>query len=126
LTKRAPYQGEHLMAILASIILEDAPRVRDHRADVPDALDDLVARMMRRDRDERPADGAAVAIELEALARIGKTARRSERPPALTSAEERVMSVLLARDPHARAPSDATLAPEDAPAGLRAIAERGG
>src|SRR5579871_1187809 len=46
LTGRAAFVGEHVMALLAKILLEEAPRVSELRADVAPELDRLVARMM--------------------------------------------------------------------------------
>ncbi|MEZ4408693.1 MAG: hypothetical protein R3A52_19810 [Polyangiales bacterium] len=63
----APFMGENVMVILSKILFDDAPRLSARRPDTLPALDDLVARMLSRDPAGRPADGAAVADELEAL-----------------------------------------------------------
>src|SRR5262249_17241044 len=46
LTGTPVFAGKHLMAMLAKILFEEAPRVSDLRPDVPEALDALVARML--------------------------------------------------------------------------------
>ena len=77
LTGRAPaFEGAHAMAVLAEIVLQQTPRTRDVRPEIPEALDGLVARMMaktpgrsapgrgrrgagaRRDRRDRPRPAA--------------------------------------------------------------------
>ncbi len=97
LTGRAAFVGEHMLAVLAKIILEDAPRISDLRPDLPDALDELVARAMSRQPDNRPRDGMQLAAELTALARIDGTARPSASMPsvALTATERRLLCVVL-------------------------------
>jgi eukaryotic-like serine/threonine-protein kinase len=66
LTGQSPFPGEHIMAILAKVLFDDAPRVRDIRPEVPAELDALVARMLAKNAEERPRDGAAVAAALAA------------------------------------------------------------
>ena len=63
----APFLGENVMVILSKILFDDAPRLSARQPAVLPALDDLVARMLSRDPAGRPADGAAVADELDAL-----------------------------------------------------------
>src|SRR5207302_1047317 len=58
LTGRAAFVGEHVMALLAKILLEEAPRVSEVRADLPEPLDRLVQRMMAKQAPERPRDGS--------------------------------------------------------------------
>ncbi len=67
LTGRPAFAGEHVVAVLAKVLREEARRVREFRPDLPVALDDIVARMLTKDRRGRPPDGAAVLRELEAL-----------------------------------------------------------
>lgn len=67
LTGKPAFEGEGVMAILARLLLEDAPRVRSLRPDVPRALDSLVARMLSRVAEARPSDGAEVLRALEGI-----------------------------------------------------------
>jgi tetratricopeptide (TPR) repeat protein len=103
LTGRPAFTAEHVMAVLAKILFEPAPRPSAQRPDVPRALDDLVARMLAKDREPRPRDAAAVAAEAAAI-----TARASEvaaaatmsaeiplPPPSLGAGEQRLLSVIL-------------------------------
>src|SRR5262249_10130891 len=90
-----------LVIVLAKILFEEAPRVRDLRPDVPQALDDLIAQMLAKERDERPPSSAAVAAALKALG-TGAMQLADEPPvaaaapsPALTGSERRVLSVIM-------------------------------
>ena len=54
-------------AVLAELLLEPVPRVSDTRPDVPPELDELVARLLAKEPEDRLADGAEVASELASL-----------------------------------------------------------
>ncbi len=107
LTGRPAFAGEQVMAILAKILLEDAPRLRDSRHDVPAALDALVTRTLAKDRRARPASGSVLAAELLALGGLASDGPGSEGPGAsLTHDEQRLLCVVMAgRPPTAEAPS---------------------
>jgi tetratricopeptide (TPR) repeat protein len=101
LTGAPLFIGEHFLAILAKILFQEAPRVSEQQPGIPPALDALLARMLAKERDERPADGAAVAEALGAQ-RTAVTLEVEEAPPvlgplpsALTGSERRVLSVVL-------------------------------
>jgi tetratricopeptide (TPR) repeat protein len=108
LTGRAVFVAEHVMGILAKVLLEEAPRLHELGIEAPDALDDLVARMLSKDRDARPRDGAEAARELALLAggagRSTPASRRSA-PPGLTIGEQRLLSLVLA-DARSSGPTD--------------------
>ena len=57
LTGKAAFSGAHAVAVLAKLLVEDAPRVRSMRMDAPRALDELVARMLERDPQEAARRG---------------------------------------------------------------------
>jgi tetratricopeptide (TPR) repeat protein len=100
LTGGPAFAGEHAMAVLAKVLLDDAPLVRDLRPDVPDALDALVSRMLSKDPKERPADAGEVLAALAALGTLEgeRGVRRAPMPAtpiALTDGEQRLVSVLL-------------------------------
>jgi tetratricopeptide (TPR) repeat protein len=68
------------------------------RPDVPEQLDELVARMLSKHPAVRPADGSAVARELSVMVTIGpegprRTASREVR--ALTGGERRLVSIVM-------------------------------
>jgi hypothetical protein len=96
ITGRPPFLGEHMLAVLAKVPFEEAPRVRELRSDVPPELDALVARMLAKGAVERPADAAAVLAALDAIS--DSVARAPSRPTAtaLTTGELRLLSVVLA------------------------------
>jgi hypothetical protein len=64
LTGRAPFSGGTTAETAAQRLIADAPRPRRFRSDVPDALDDLVAKATRLDPSRRFADGQALATAL--------------------------------------------------------------
>ncbi|HMJ16451.1 MAG TPA: protein kinase [Polyangiaceae bacterium] len=109
-----PFGGDHVMAVLAKVVFEDAPRVRSMRPDVPRSLDRLVYAMLSRDAARRPPDASAVALALDALQPTESGQRLSSRPPAAPSGsvrlEQRVLCVLTATRPEAEQP-DSTVQP---------------
>lgn len=96
MTGRPAFVGAHVMAILAKILLEDAPRARDVNPEIPAPVDDLVARMLAKDPMLRPADGAAVVHAIDGLGTAPLSAPLRDAPGALTRREQRVVSVVLA------------------------------
>src|SRR6185503_14068571 len=48
LTGRAPFVGKDGLAVLLRVVLEDAPRLREIREEIPRSLDALVARMLAK------------------------------------------------------------------------------
>jgi tetratricopeptide (TPR) repeat protein len=97
LVQRPPFVGDHHMAILAKVLFEEAPRVRDLRPEVPPGLDELIAQLVAKDPEARPADASAVASTLLAiLGRLGADApARHQVAPAITAGEQRFLTVLL-------------------------------
>lgn len=96
LAGRPAFQGVHLMALLAKLLMEDPVRLREVRPSVPFALDELVHRMLSKDPQHRPADGRAL---LTALERVGVAdsmagAGSAAGPDALTHTEKRLVSVV--------------------------------
>jgi tetratricopeptide (TPR) repeat protein len=84
--------------VLAKVLREEAPRLRDLRPDLPPALDALVARMLSKDRAARPADGSAVLREFYTLGSIagGAPVVGVRSAPRLSGGEQRLVSVMLA------------------------------
>ncbi|WP_437720096.1 serine/threonine-protein kinase [Sorangium sp. So ce861] len=103
LTGRSAFQGADGLSVLIKVILEDPPRLRELRGDIPEALDDLVARMLAKPPNERPRDGDAVAAELLELDDLGAGAVSSRpsntlRGSEITTNERKMMCLVLARD----------------------------
>jgi len=113
LTGRPPFVGEHALAILTRIVLEPAPAPSDLCPGVPPALDDLVARMLARDREGRPADASEVVAELTTLEGMPKveipSAVETTSAQALAASQRRMVMAILGED----APSEETLSPEE-------------
>lgn len=103
LAGRPPFVGDQPVAVLAKVLLEEAPRLGDVRAGVPQDLDELLSRMLAKDPSVRPADAAAVAAQLEELGELSEASEPAPRrtdsgrfATALTETEQRVISVVLA------------------------------
>ncbi|WP_437925643.1 protein kinase [Sorangium sp. So ce291] len=135
LTGRAAFQGVGALAVLVKVLLDDPPRLRELRPELSEALDALVARMLAKQRDERPRDGAAVAEALGAVDLSSVDAAFDGEPAApvrvleLTSSERRVTCLVLAHE--RTAPEEETRSQEEEQARaleqaeeLRALAAR--
>ncbi len=92
LVGRPPFAGAHPIAVLAKAIVQPAPRASELRAGLLPALDVLIARLLAKDPDARPADGGEVARELAAIA-----SAPGERPAAIAigAHEQRVACIVL-------------------------------
>ena len=101
LTGQPVFSGDHMVAVLAKVLREEAPRVRALRPELPEALDALVARMLSKDRNARPQHGAAVLRELVALGSIAGGAPEAGLRTAvgLSASEQRMTSVILVMVP---------------------------
>ena len=124
LTATPAFLGENLMAVLAKILLEETPKVRDLCPHAPRQLEDLIGRMLSKEPALRPADAGELGGELaEMVARLGAAldtadARAAEgiapRPSTrqvkavaeeaperstLTGTEQRVVCVVLVGSP---------------------------
>ncbi|MDC0742893.1 serine/threonine-protein kinase [Polyangium mundeleinium] len=118
LSGKPAFQGAHPMALLAKLLLEEPPRLRDLRPDAPEPLAALVHRLLSKDPEVRPEDGAAVR---EILDRIDATARLpvSTGEPSrasLTGTERRLVSIVAVSPPLDRE------APRDLVAAVRRVA----
>jgi tetratricopeptide (TPR) repeat protein len=111
LTGRRAFEADHVMALLAKILLDEVPRVSDLLPEVPSALDELVRRMVSKDRENRPRDAAELLPVLEGI----DAPRSMLREPmvSLTRSEQRMLGVVLvppANFPGEPLPDDAALA----------------
>ncbi len=96
ITGRTPFSGEHVVAILAKTILEDAPRMRDFTDNVPVYLDDLVASLLSKDPADRPANASELVRALFAGAELSTDiAPRSQSMAAVTSSVQRFVCAVL-------------------------------
>jgi tetratricopeptide (TPR) repeat protein len=101
LSGRQPFEGSSVMAVLTKVLLDDPPRLRALRPDMPAALDALIASMLHKDPAHRPQGAAAVAEALGALGPLGAVGESSESAPpsrafsGLTDGEQRVMAMVF-------------------------------
>lgn len=65
LTGQLPYQGSNVMEKLMARAMADAPRLRQVASDLPAGLEEIVARMLARDRTQRYQTPTEVARALE-------------------------------------------------------------
>ncbi|MBI2895872.1 MAG: protein kinase, partial [Deltaproteobacteria bacterium] len=100
-----PFMGEQVAAVLAKVLFLEAPAPSELAPDVPEALDDLVLRMLAKDPGSRPPDGHAVAAALESLLASDRATSRTTPGPeprhaptpavALGGGEQRHVSVVM-------------------------------
>jgi len=104
-TGRRAFEGEDALAVLAKLVLETPPPASQVRPGVPAALDALLASMLAKGRDERPADARVVlaalrpvAAEIQSASEVPLAPAPSPEPmPSITVKEQKVMCLVLAR-----------------------------
>lgn len=104
LAGKPAFEGLRPIALLAKLLLEDAPSLLEVRPGLPDVLASLVQRMLSKEPSERPRDGAALANELDSLDERELSRKRlTMRPPSpadtrrlhsLTNAEQRLVAIV--------------------------------
>ncbi len=100
LTGRPPFAGGPQIAVLAKLVLEDAPDLRSIRPELPQEVCDVVRRMLSKEPTARPRDGAALLDAIRGLEVEGASGRPNEASgveDVLTDTEQRLVCVLLAR-----------------------------
>jgi tetratricopeptide (TPR) repeat protein len=98
LAGRPAFNGDNIAALLAKILLETPPTLRELGVEVPSALDDLVARMLSKHAAARPGS-AAVQRELQSFAALSDSPAQRASSPAmrlLTTGERRLVFVVMA------------------------------
>jgi tetratricopeptide (TPR) repeat protein len=112
LTGQPPFTGPTAMAVLAKICLDESLPIRDLCPGLPQDLEQVLSRMLAKERGARMPDATSVALELtrvsERLAAAGgrpapvpgSITMRIERG-ALTTGEQRVVCVVLVARPRA-------------------------
>jgi eukaryotic-like serine/threonine-protein kinase len=102
-----PFVGNHVLSVLAKLLFQDAPRLRERRADVPLDVEQLVERMLSKDRAQRPANAAELATALAHLNDVEPTlALASPSSVRPGSGEQELVSVILATRGSASAASE--------------------
>jgi predicted ATPase/predicted Ser/Thr protein kinase len=85
LTGESPFAGDTLAAVVTAILTQPVPDLSRVRPDAPDALADLVYRMLQKDRQQRIPSVRLVGAELEAILE----GRRSKAPGGQVGMQER-------------------------------------
>ncbi len=90
LAGESPFTAESAPLLMARAVTEEAPRLRTRWADVPDAVDELVAALLERDPARRPGlsdvlrvvapDGGAAVPSLSAGRELPKRAGEGKKP----------------------------------------------
>jgi tetratricopeptide (TPR) repeat protein len=96
---RPTFIGDHPVTVLLQAMNDRPPRLGDLRPDLPEALCDLVDRLLARAPEERPASAAEALDALREVGSLGGVApapRRSNRP-MMSGNERRMVSVILVR-----------------------------
>lgn len=113
-TGHGPFEADHDIAVFVKILMDEIPRATSLRPDLSPELDDLIYRMMARDPDARPADGAEAASSLQIV--INGTASDTLPPAHVPKSLDtgRVVSVILvALETLAAGPAATTLSDDE-------------
>jgi len=81
LSGRPPFEGPSTIAMLAALMSDHVPSVRECRPDADPALATLIERLLAKDRDARPSDAAAVLDALRPLETQSGSQRREAAGP---------------------------------------------
>jgi eukaryotic-like serine/threonine-protein kinase len=107
LAGRPAFVGEHAMAVLAKILLEDPPPLRA----APRGLDAAMRAMLHKTASLRPQNGREVVERIARLENAQPEVASNPRGTSLTARERRLINVVLARDP--AGDNDRTMTPGD-------------
>ncbi|MDI1446284.1 serine/threonine-protein kinase [Polyangium sp. 6x1] len=122
LTGQPAFMGEHVMAILAKILLEDPPPLRKLRPEASVRLEALVACMLAKDPADRLPDAGEIAEALACLDARDAGSWLPDVPPAeaLTRSEQRLLGIVAVGAPaEATSAQRKTLESAAAPFGAR-------
>lgn len=97
LAGRPAFAGEHVVAVLAKVLTEEAPRMSEVRPGLGSAIDSLLARMLAKRPEHRLEDARAVMSALDTLSSsIGPgSVEMALRPASLAQREQKVVSAIL-------------------------------
>lgn len=73
---RPPFLGETALSIAVKHLNEPPPPLKDRRPDLPEALCDLVHRMMEKNPDDRPADATELMQEIKKIPTQGSDSQQ--------------------------------------------------
>lgn len=118
LTGRPPWIGRDNIALLAKILCEEAVPLRIIRPELPEELEQLVARMLAKDAARRPQDAHELLVELMQLGPFpidgeSAPAQPSQANLAVSHGELRIACVVFAAAPDAIAGEAPEISAED-------------
>ncbi len=101
LTGQPPFSAPHLVAALAKILFAEPTPLRERCPGLPEALRELVEQMLTKEPARRPPEASSLLGALEALRSRAETAPGAATLPGaplppLASAEQQLVTVLLA------------------------------
>ncbi len=73
LAGRLPFKGDFEQAVIYSIMNEEAEKMTEVRSDVPDALDDVMEKVLAKDPADRYGDAAEFLVDLKRILNDGKS-----------------------------------------------------
>jgi serine/threonine protein kinase/tetratricopeptide (TPR) repeat protein len=91
ITGRKPFEGEHRAAISYSILNEEPEPLARFKAGVPDELQRIVGKLLRKDKETRYQIAGGVLADIEAL----KRAEASPEESRMTRLRKRIISSLI-------------------------------
>src|SRR5439155_22416803 len=94
-TGRLAFGGGQVLASLRSILHDEAPRLGSLLQGVPPEFDELIARLMAKDPAARPASANDVVKALSGFDIPSERPGEARRRRALTTGEQRIVTVLL-------------------------------
>jgi eukaryotic-like serine/threonine-protein kinase len=107
LTGEPPFVAEHLVALLAKILFDAAPKVRDLCPELPEAVGALLDRTLAKEPSARPSDAMALLSELSLLTEIDHQLLATTltvhavAPRSVAGLEQQLFSVVIAVPPSA-------------------------
>ncbi len=104
LAGQTPFHGEHVASVLVKILFESPSPISARRADVPDALQAVVAAMLEKEPTKRNPDAMALLsdlreIQLSAVDAAALTVAFNPSTMGFASEEQRLVSMVVAAAP---------------------------
>jgi eukaryotic-like serine/threonine-protein kinase len=100
LAGKSAFAAAHMVGVLARILFDEPEPIRTLRPAVPQAWQDLLGRMLRKDPALRPPDAAALLADLRALPPVADELAEAGSPPppkaALDGGDQVLVCVVLA------------------------------
>lgn len=98
LTGRPAFSGDTAVAIMAKVLHEEPPALRELRPELSEALEELLCSMLSKDVAARPAHASALRAALERLDTLTlQGPATATKPIGLSSSERKIVSVILGR-----------------------------